>query len=146
MSPKCEQCPRYRPPFWRVLRSGPLLVPVRVLSLLLRHFLLAGDGTPRTLLGPCIGMGALAPDRQTPPVSNTAVAPDVHQALDIHGDFGAKRAFDLDRALDHLAKPGHLIIRQIANPGVRIDAGFAEDAAAGGTADTKDVGQRDLNP
>src|SRR3954452_21012457 len=145
MSPKCGRCPRYRPPSWRVLRSGPLPEPVRVRSLLLRHFLLAGDGPPRTLLGPCIGMGALAPDRQTPPVSNAPVAPDVHQALDIHGDFGAKRAFDLDRALDHLAKPGNLIVRQIADPGVRVDPGLAQDAAAGGTADAKDVGQRDLN-
>src|SRR3954462_1203141 len=120
MSPKCEQCPRYRPPFWRVLRSGPLLVPVRVLSLLLRHFLLAGDGTPRTLLGPCIGMGALAPDRKSPAVPDAPIASDIHQPLDIHGDFGTECAFDLNRALDHLAEPGHLVIREVANPGVRI--------------------------
>src|SRR4051794_39278575 len=111
MSPKCGRCPRYRPPSWRAWRSGPWPEPLRVRSLLLGHFLLAGDGTPRTLLGPCIGVSALAPDRQTPAVPDATVAPDVHQPLDVHGDFGAERAFDLDRALDHLTKPGNLVVR-----------------------------------
>src|SRR6476661_5683915 len=147
MWPRCGRSPRYRPPSWRAWRSASwperrrvrARVPVR--SLLLRHFLLTGDGTPRTLLGPCIGMGPLAPDRKTPTVPNATIAPDVHQALDVHGHFGTERALHLHRALDHLAEPGHLGVRQIADPGVRVDARLAQDAAAGGTTDAEDVGE-----
>src|ERR671927_2657 len=46
------------------------LVGVGAVILLLRHFLLAGDGAPGTLLGPGIGVGALTPDRQAAPMPN----------------------------------------------------------------------------
>src|SRR5688500_1283329 len=114
--------------------------------LLLRHFLLAGDGPARPLLGARVGVGALAADRQTPPVADAPVAADIHQSLDVHGDFGAEGALDLDRALDHLAEAGHFPVREIADPSVGIDAGLAQDAAAGGPADAEDIGQRDFDP
>src|SRR5688572_14258676 len=84
--------------------------------LLLRHFLLAGDGPTRPLLGARVGVGTLAADRQSPPVADAPVAADIHQPLDVHGDFGAEGALHLDRALDHLAEPGDLGVREIADP------------------------------
>src|SRR3989337_1910764 len=58
--------------------------------LLLRHFLLAGDGPARPLLGARVGVSALAANRQATPMANPPVAADVHQPLDIHRDFGAE--------------------------------------------------------
>src|SRR5919202_6872805 len=38
--------------------------------LLLRHFLLAGDGPARAFLGPGVSVGPLPADRETPPVAD----------------------------------------------------------------------------
>src|SRR5689334_7848707 len=122
------------------------LAGVGAVILLLRHFLLTGDGTPGTFLGPCVRVGPLPPYRKTPAMPDSPVAPDIHQPLDIHRHFGAKRAFHFDRALDDLAEPGNLRIRQIAHPGIRVDPGFPQNPRAGGTTDTKNVGQGDLDP
>src|SRR3954466_2878219 len=46
------------------------LAGVGAVILLLRHFLLAGNSAPGTLLGPCVGVGSLAPDRKTAAVPN----------------------------------------------------------------------------
>src|SRR3954466_15008414 len=73
------------------------LAGVGAVILLLRHFLLAGDSAPGTLLGPCVGVGPLTPDGKPAAVPNAAIAPDVHQPLDVHGDFGAEGSFHLDR-------------------------------------------------
>src|SRR3954454_11914263 len=116
------------------------LAGVGAVILLLRHFLLAGNSAPGTLLGPCVGVGPLAPDRETAAMPNAPIAPDVHQPFDVHGDFGAQRSFHLDRPFDHLAKPGHFGVREIPDPGVRTDAGFPQNTAAGGPADAEDVG------
>src|SRR5918995_6061596 len=58
--------------------------------LLLRHFLLAGNGTPGTLLGPCISVGPLPPDGKSAAVADAPVASDIHQSLDVHGDLGTQ--------------------------------------------------------
>src|SRR5690606_14029371 len=113
--------------------------------LLLRHFLLAGDGTARTLLGPGVRVRALPADRKTAAMANAAIAPDVHQALDVHGDFGAERSLDPKRALDVLPKARHFSVREVPDPGVHTDAGLGEDPPAGGPADTEDVRQRDFD-
>src|ERR1700722_5368923 len=47
-------------------------------------FLLPGNGFCRTLAGACIGMGALTAHRQTTAMAQTAVAPEIHQPLDVH--------------------------------------------------------------
>src|SRR5215213_7211697 len=114
--------------------------------LLLRHFLLAGDSAPGTLLGPRVGVGPLAANRETAAMPDAPIAADVHQALDVHGDFGAQRSLYLDRSLDHLAEAGDFRVRQVSDPRVGTHAGFAQNTAAGGPADTKDVGKCDLNP
>src|ERR671914_2465943 len=87
-------------------RLGPgALAGAGAVILLLRHFLLAGDGAPGTLLGPRVGVGPLAPNRKPTAVPDSAIAPDVHQPLDVHGNFGAEGALDFDGALDHLPEP-----------------------------------------
>src|SRR6188472_2246099 len=122
------------------------LAGVGAVILLLRHFLLAGNSAPGTLLGPCVGVGPLTPHRQPATVPNAAIAPDVHQPLDVHGDFGAEGSFHLDRTLDHLAKARHFRVRKIAHAGIRIDAGLTQNAAAGGPTDSENVGKGNLDP
>ena len=61
-------------------------------------------------------------------MARAAIAADIHQPLDVHGDFGAQRAFDLERALDELAEPGDFGVGEVAHPGVRAHAGLGEDA------------------
>src|SRR5713101_810717 len=113
--------------------------------LLLRHLLLARDGPARSLLGPRIGVRALAAHRQPASMPDSAIAPDIHQALDVHRDLGPERALDLDRPLDHLAETRDFRIRQIANAGVGTHTGLRENPVAGGPADAEDVGERDLH-
>src|SRR5688572_14736586 len=91
-------------------------------------------------------MSSLAPNRQPAAMANAAVAADVHQPLDVHGDFGAQGAFDLDRPLDHLAEPGNFGVGQIPYPGIGTHTGLTKNAAAGGPTDSEDVGGRDLHP
>src|SRR5918998_3808708 len=84
-------------------RLGPgALAGAGAVILLLRHFLLAGNGAPGTLLGPCVGVCPLSPNRKSAPVPDAAIAADIHQPLDVHGDFSSERALHFDRALDHL--------------------------------------------
>src|SRR5215470_15631662 len=67
-----------------------------------RCALLTGDGFGRPLTGAGIGMGALAADRQSATVPQPAVAAEVHQPLDIHGDFAPQVPFDHIVAVDDL--------------------------------------------
>src|ERR1700709_2089669 len=81
--------------FFSFLRARP---PPAFLSAtamgLLGHFLLAGDGLRGALARACVGVGALAADRQALAVTQAAVAAQIHQALDVHRHFAAQIAFD----------------------------------------------------
>src|SRR5665213_1804961 len=55
-------------------------------------FLLAGNRLGRALTGPCIGMRALAAHRQAAAVTQAAVATEIHEPLDVHGDFAPQPA------------------------------------------------------
>ena len=114
-------------------------------GLLLGHLLLAGDGPTRALLGPGVGMRALTAHRQATAMTNAAIAADVHQALDVHGDFGAQRALGLGGTLDDLAQTPDFNVSQVAHPRVRVDAGLREQLAAGHATDAEDVGESDFD-
>ncbi len=55
----------------------------------------AHHAAARAFAGTGVGMGTLAPDRQAAPVPETPVAPQIHQALDIHGYFPPEIPFHL---------------------------------------------------
>src|SRR2546423_14221807 len=103
----------------------------------LGDLLLSCDRAARTLLRACVRMRALTADRQTLAMANATVGADVHQSLDIHGDFGAERALDLEIAVDHLAQLRHVGVRQVANAKIRIDTGLLENLAGTAAADSK---------
>src|SRR6476659_6979094 len=58
---------------------------------LLGHLLLAGNRAAWALLGAGIRVRALTTNRQTATVADSAIGSDVHQALDVHGDFSPER-------------------------------------------------------
>ena len=52
------------------------------------------DGLARAFAGSGVGLSALAADGQTPEMSNSAIAFDALEALQVHADFPAEIAFD----------------------------------------------------
>jgi hypothetical protein len=75
-------------------------------------------------------------------MSQSAIAPDVHQALDIHGDFPAQIAFDPHLLVDDLADAIDLIVGQIAHSRIRADIRPLEKLLARMQPNTEDIGQR----
>src|SRR5262245_13222923 len=69
---------------------------------LLGHLLLAGNCSAWTLLGACIGVRALAANRETATMTDAAIRADVHQSLDVHRDLGSQGTLDAIVALDCL--------------------------------------------
>src|SRR4030095_3618664 len=114
---------------------------------LLRRLLLTGDGLlARALPGPGVGVGALTPHRQIAAVTLSAIAADVHQTLDVHGDVLAEIAFDFHVVRDDLANPHDLFLGQVLDPGVRADVRLLEDEVRLGPPDAVDVGQPNFHP
>src|SRR5258708_7774340 len=87
----------------------------------------ARDGASRSLFGSRVRGPALSSYRQMLSFATTPIRPDVHQALDVHRDFGAERAFDLVVPFDDLPQPRHFGVAQVAHPRVRADAGLRDD-------------------
>src|SRR6185503_1559102 len=114
--------------------------------LLLRGLLLTGDSATGALLGARVGVSPLTPHRQSTPVANPAVTPDIHQPLDVHRDFGSEGTLHFHRTLDDLAETGDFGVREVSHPGIGADPGLREEATTRGTSDAVDVGERDFNP
>src|SRR5512139_764725 len=119
---------------------GVAIVPPR--PLFLRGFLLLGDGAlPRPLPGARVGVGALAAGRQPLAVPQPPVAPQIHQPLDVHGDFLAKVPLDAVVRVDDVPDPRDLVFRQRGRPQVRRNARLRQDFLGGRRPDPVDVGQ-----
>ncbi len=76
----------------------------------------------------------------------TAVAADLDQPLDVHGDFLAEIALDLLPLFDDLADLVDLVLGQGLDLLVLVDLGLGQDLVGLGTADPVDVGQADFDP
>src|SRR5690349_14382624 len=87
-----------------------------LVTLLLGRLLLARHGAAaRPLPGPRIGLGPLSTGRQALPVAHPAIAPDLHQALDVLADLFPEIALDAALVLNDLADPPRLVLGQIAD-------------------------------
>ena len=100
---------------------------------------------PRTAPRPRVRARALTPGRHSSPVPETAIAPDVHQALDVHCDFTTQIALDPHLLVDDLANAVDLVVCQVAHPRIRAHIRALEESLAGMEPDAKDIGQRRLN-
>jgi hypothetical protein len=76
----------------------------------------------------------------------TAVAPNVHQALDVHRDFAAQVTLDPHLLVHNLAKAIDLVVCQITHASVRTYIRPLEKLLAGMEPNAKDVRQRRLDP
>src|SRR5574343_170889 len=113
---------------WAALLEGALAIMFSSQSGL---FLQCSSALARTLAGAGIGAGALATHRQATTVTETTVAADVHQALDVHSGFAAQVTFDGELS-DLVANFLQVAVGQIFDLlGVSDAASFANFASAG---------------
>jgi hypothetical protein len=85
-------------------------------------------GSFRALARPGIGAGALTMDRKRSSVTESPVASEIHQTLDIHGNLGAEFAFHLEFAVNDFTDTVDFGFRQIVGLGVRINIQLPEYA------------------
>src|SRR6056297_2810390 len=93
----------------------------------------------------CVGVRPLTAHRQVPAVTQTTVATEVHQTLDVHLHLAAKIALDGEIGVDMLADLEHLGIGQLVHATRLVDADGIAYLASGGLANSGDIGQRDGN-
>ena len=74
------------------------------------------------------------------------VAPDVHEAFNVHGHLSSQRTLHLELALDLPADSIHVFVGEIVGADVRVDPGTTQDLVSPGPSDPKDVSEGDLDP
>src|SRR5918912_4360310 len=111
-----------------------------------RRLLAAADGLRRALARARVRARALPVHRQAAAVSDAAIGADLAEALDRLRALAAQIAFHLDVLVDVVAELRDLVLRQVANLRVRIEAERGCDAARRRLADAVDVRESDLEP
>src|SRR5699024_3490673 len=79
-------------------------------------------------------------------MTNTAIASDFYQSLDVQCDLTAQITFHLHIVVDVLTQFGNVILAEISHPCVRIDACRLDNVLSFFAADTIDVGKANLDP
>jgi hypothetical protein len=103
--------------------------------------LLSLNRTPWPLTGARVRFGTLATQRQTATVTDSTIATQVHQALDVHGHFTSKVA--LDRKLgDFGTKRLYFTFGQVLNLCIFCHTRGLADTSSTGRTDSIDLGQR----
>src|SRR5215475_14839708 len=114
--------------------------PIRFRSSLL---LLSGNRFCRPLAGARVGMGALAAHRQTAAVTQAAIAPKVHEPLDVDAGFAAKVALHDIVAVDHFADLYHFLVAQLADATRLGDLDLFNNVGRDFRTDAMDILKRD---
>ena len=78
-------------------------------------------------------------------MTDTAVAADLSQALDVERDFTAEVALNGVMFVDYFTQSGFLIFRQILDADVAIHTGCLQDVLCAFSADTVDISQTDFD-
>jgi len=78
-------------------------------------------------------------------MTQTAVAAQIHQTLDVHRIFAAQVAFNLVVAVDGFADLQNFCVGQLIDAAIKRDTDLLDDFGSKLVADTVDVGQRDHN-
>jgi hypothetical protein len=79
-------------------------------------------------------------------MAQSPVAPQIHESLDVHGNFGAQFTFHLNLTVNGLTNVVDFGIRQIVGKGIGINVQLFQNFVRSGPPDPVNVGQSDLNP
>src|SRR5437764_10203913 len=121
-------------------------LPTAICQLFLRSFLLPCDrALARSLAGAGVGVRALAAGGQTAAVAHAAVAVDLHQPLDVQADVLAEVALDLPLVGDDLADLAHVVLGEVLDARVAVDARVREDVVRPRAADAENISQTDFH-
>ena len=74
------------------------------------------------------------------------VAPDVHEAFNVHGHLGSQRTLHLEFTLDLPADAIHVLVGEIVGAHVRADPCTTQDLVSPRPSDPKNVSEGDLDP
>lgn len=96
-------------------------------------------------MGSRVRVRTLTSDGQASAVSKTAVAADVHQALDVHGPLCSERTLDLETALDLTAQTIHVVVVEILRPAIGINSTRGDDLLRPHVPNTVDVRESDFD-
>jgi len=107
--------------------------------------LTAHDGTTGTLAGTSVGLGLLPANGEPTTMAQTAIAADVHQALDVGGDFTTKITLNFVVIFNLSTDDINFISSEIVGIGFPINACRVENFEGHGPADAVDVGQRNIH-
>src|SRR5271165_857426 len=105
--------------------------------------LLARNRLGRTLARTGVGMGALSTNRQAAAMSQSPVAPKIHQPLDVHGNLTPKVALDHVVAINDFANLKHFLVGQLGHSPRFGYPYFPHDFISLFRTDPMDVLQRD---
>src|SRR5205807_9022077 len=84
-------------------------------SLFASLFLLAGNRLGRALARARIGVGTLTAHRQTAAMTQTAIAAEIHQTLDVDAGLATEIALDQIVAVDHFADLQDFLVAELAD-------------------------------
>jgi hypothetical protein len=98
----------------------------------------------RTLTSTSISVSPLAPDRQAATMPQAPVRSQIHEPLDVHGDFTSKITLDLERPIDNLTDLGSFHLGELIRIEARIEVAFLDDLLGACPTDPMDVRQRNL--
>lgn len=79
-------------------------------------------------------------------MTQPAVAPDIHQALDVHGDLTPEIALHPHLFVDNLADAVDLVVCQVTHARVGIDVGALEELLTSMQSNAIDIWQSRLDP
>jgi hypothetical protein len=74
-------------------------------------------------------------------MAKAAIAPDVHQSLDVHRDFAPEISLYTELLVDDVTQPLDFIFRQVPHPCFGINASSLEELLAGMQSDAVDIGE-----
>ena len=78
-------------------------------------------------------------------MTDTAVAADLSQALDVHCDFTAEVALNREMFVNYVTQSSFLVFGQILDADVRVNVGQFQNLLCACSANTVDVGLTDLD-
>ncbi len=79
-------------------------------------------------------------------MAKSTIASDVHQPLDVSGDFSAQIPFNLIAAIDDVSNLDNFVFCELTDPSIEIDSGFGKDFLRYTPTDSIDVCESDFDP